>query len=345
MLAAVLHRLGEGLLLEDRPLPIPGPRQVRVRVEACGVCHTDLHAIRGDWHAKPHLPCTPGHEICGAIDSIGTEVPASRLGERVGVFWLNRTCSQCEWCRGGWETLCPQQINTGFGVPGGFAEAVIVDADYAIPIPPDLTPIEAAPILCAGVSSYKGIRETEAKPGDWIAVVGVGGVGHMGIQYARALGLRPIAIDISEEALALAKSFGAERTLNARTEPVARVVRKEWGGVHAVLMTASAPEAIRLGSELLRRHGTMAIVGIPPGDFQAPTFDVVVKRFTIRGSIGGTRQDVREALALAAQHGIRAKTESHPLSAVNHALERLEQGTVAGRMVLLPPTSSKTADA
>ncbi|MBX9679242.1 MAG: zinc-dependent alcohol dehydrogenase [Gemmataceae bacterium] len=340
MLAAVLHRLGEPLSIEERPLPQPGSGQVRVRVEACGVCHTDLHAIRGDWHAKPRLPCTPGHEICGIVDAIGPDVAASRLGERVGVFWLNRTCGQCEWCGVGWETLCPNQINTGFGVPGGFAEALVVDADFAIPIPQTLIPLEAAPILCAGVSSYKGIRETEAKPGDWIAIVGVGGVGHLAIQYARALGLRPLAIDVSDDALALAKSLGVERTLNARTDAVARTLRKDLGGVPAVLMTASSAEAIRLGCELLRRRGTMAIVGIPPGDFQVPTFDIVVKRFTIRGSIGGTRQDVRDALDLAALHGIRAKVETQPLVAVNDAFARMEAGSVAGRIVLRPNASA-----
>lgn len=336
MRAAVLRGYGDPLALESCPLPEPGPGQVRLRVEACGVCHTDLHAIRGDWHARPPLPCIPGHEVCGVIDAVGSGVSASRVGERVGAFWLNRTCGACDWCRDGWETLCPNQINTGFGVPGGFAERLLVDADFAVPIPGALTPIDAAPILCAGVSAFKGLKETEAKPGDWVAVVGVGGVGHLALQYARALRMRTIAIDVHDEALTLARRLGADRVLHARNEPAAKIVRKEFGGVSAVLMTASSAEAIRLGTDLLRRRGTMAIVGLPPGDFAVPTFDVVVKRFTLRGSIGGTRQDLREALALAAAEGIRAAVETRPLADVNDALARMEAGNLAGRVVLVP---------
>jgi alcohol dehydrogenase, propanol-preferring len=217
MKAAVVRAFGKPLAIEEIPVPVPGPGEVLVKVLACGVCHTDLHAAEGDWPAKPKLPFVPGHEVAGVVAALGAGVTRLKEGDSVGVAWLHDACLRCEYCETGWETLCEHQHNTGYSCDGGFAEYVVVGELFAARLPENVDYCRMAPILCAGVTSYKGLKETEAKPGQWVAISGVGGLGHIAIQYAKAMGLSVAALDVTEDKLALAKGAGAEVAVNARS--------------------------------------------------------------------------------------------------------------------------------
>lgn len=334
MQAAVVHRFHEPLTIEEIPVPTPGDGQVLVRVVASGVCHTDLHAAEGDWPVKPTLPLIPGHEGVGYVAACGPGVSALREGDRVGVPWLHSACGHCDYCVSGWETLCPRQQNTGYSVNGGYAEYVLAPAAYVGRLPERLGFVEAAPILCAGVTTYKGLKETDTRPGDWVVISGVGGLGHVAIQYATAMGRRVVAVDVTDDKLELARALGAEVVVNARTTDPAATVQQEIGGAHGVLITAVSRGAFDQGIGMLRRGGTCALVGLPPGEFPTPIFDVVLKRLTIRGSIVGTRQDLQEALEIAADGKVHATIERQPLQAINAVFERLRRGDVQGRVVL-----------
>lgn len=334
MRAAVVRSFREPLTIEEVAVPEPGPGQVLVRVVASGVCHTDLHAADGDWPVKPKLPFIPGHEGVGHVAALGAGVSSLKEGDRVGVPWLHSACGECEYCLTGWETLCPSQQNTGYSVDGGFAEYVLAPAAYVGRLPDGVDFVQAAPILCAGLTTYKGLKETEAKPGEWVVVSGVGGLGHLAVQYAKAMGLHVAAVDVAEEKLALARELGAELTVNAEVDDPAAKIQEEIGGGHGVLITAVSPPAFRQGIGMLRRGGTCVLVGLPPGDFPAPIFDVVLKRLTVRGSIVGTRKDLREALRFAAEGKVRSSVETQPLEAVNEVFARLRRGGVRGRVVL-----------
>jgi alcohol dehydrogenase, propanol-preferring len=334
MKAAVVHEFGKPLSIEERSVPRPASGQILVRTVACGVCHTDLHAVDGDWPVKPKLPFIPGHECVGYVAAVGSDVTVVKEGDRVGVPWLHSACGTCEYCLTGWETLCPQQQNTGYSVDGGFAEYVLAPANYVSHIPASLDATEAAPILCAGVTTYKGLKETETKPGDWVAIVGVGGLGHVAVQYAKVMGLHVAAVDISDDKLDLAKRLGAELTVNATLENPVTVIQNQVGGVHGVLVTAVSPKIFRQSIDMLRRGGTCSLVGLPPGDLSTPIFDLVLKRLTVRGSIVGTRMDLQESLRFAAEGKVKPAIETHPLDAINDVFDRLKHGQVNGRIVL-----------
>jgi len=335
MKAAVVEQFGKPLMLQEWDIPVPGPGQILVKTEACGVCHTDVHAARGDWPVKPTLPFIPGHEGIGLVVAAGTGVKAVKVGDRVGVPWLYSACGHCEYCLSAWETVCPEVEYGGYTKNGGFAEYILADPDYAAHIPSDLTAIQAAPIICAGITTYKGIKQTEAKPGEWIAISGIGGLGHMAIQYAKAMGLQVCAIDIDDGKLAHAKQLGADLTINAQAgDPVAAVKKGTGGGAQGVLITAPSLGAFTQGVGMTRKRGTCVLIGLPPGEFPTPLFAVVADCITIRGSLVGTRRDMAEALAFAAGGRVKADVELQPLSAINQVLERLEQGKVASRVVI-----------
>ena len=334
MKAAVVHEFGKPLSIKDVAVPRPDSGQILVQVVACGVCHTDLHAIEGDWPVKPKLPFIPGHEAAGYVAAVGSDVTFLKEGDRVGVPWLHSACGLCEYCLTGWETLCQQQQNTGYSVDGGFAEYVLAPAAYVGHIPDGLDFTEAAPILCAGVTTYKGLKETDTKPGDWVVIVGAGGLGHVAVQYAKAMGLHVAAVDISDEKLDLAKSLGAELTVNAAEKDPATIIQNQIGGAHGVLVTAVSPKIFRQSIDMLRRGGTCSLVGLPPGDFPTPIFDVVIKRLTVRGSIVGTRKDLQESLQFAAEGKVKPITETQPLDAINDVFDRLKRGQINGRVVL-----------
>ena len=334
MTAAVARSFGQPLRIEQLPVPEPAPEQILVRIEATGVCHTDLHAVNGDWPVKPSLPFIPGHEGVGVVVGVGRSVKRVREGDRVGIPWLHTACGYCPYCRTGWETLCGQQQNTGYSVNGSFAEYALADPNYVGRIPDGLDWGPAAPVLCAGVTVYKGLKETEVKPGEWVAVSGVGGLGHMAVQYARAMGMHVAAIDIHPDKLDLATSLGAEIALNAKEVDPATELQKRLGGVHGVLVTAVSPSAFEQAFGVLRPHGTMALVGLPPGRFAMPIFDTVLKRITVRGSIVGTRQDLEEALEFAGDGAVAAHFSWDTMENINAIFERMEQGGVDGRIVL-----------
>ena len=334
MRAAVVTELGKPLDIREIDRPEPGPGQILVRVMASGVCHTDLHAVTGDWPVKPTPPFIPGHEGVGEVAAIGAGVTGVREGDRVGVPWLYTACGHCEHCVGGWETLCESQQNTGYSVNGGFADYVIADPEYVGHLPGKLEFGGAAPVLCAGVTVYKGLKETEVKPGQWVAISGIGGLGHMAVQYARAMGMRVVAVDVADDKLALAQSLGAEATVNAKSEDPAGWINREIGGVHGALVTAVSTTAFHQAIGMLRRHGTLALVGLPPGTFPTPIFDVVLKRLTIRGSIVGTRLDLTEALAFAGEGAVAAHFSWDKLDNVNAVFDRMRAGEIEGRVVL-----------
>jgi propanol-preferring alcohol dehydrogenase len=268
------------------------------------------------------------------VVAVGPDVVNVAIGDRLGVPWLFSACGECEYCVTGWETLCPSAQYGGYSVNGGFAEYVVADPRYAARIPKGLSSMVAAPILCAGVTTYKALKETEARPGQWVAILGVGGLGHLAIQYANAMGLRVIAVDIREDKLDLARRLGATLTINSLESDPAKTVEKEVGGAHGVVITAPSLSAFQQGVGMTRRRGTCVLVGLPPGEFPLPVFDVVLKRITVRGSLVGTRADMREALELAAYHRISAHTEIQPVDEINDVFDRLQRGIVQGRVVL-----------
>jgi propanol-preferring alcohol dehydrogenase len=335
MHAAVVEEFGQPLVFQECPIPVAGSGQILVKTEACGVCHTDLHAARGDWPVKPTLPFIPGHEGIGRVVAVGAGVTIVKEGDRVGVPWLYSACGHCEHCLAAWETVCGEAQFGGYTKNGGFAEYILADPDYIAHIPPGLTPTEAAPLICAGITSYKGIKVADVRPGEWIAVSGAGGLGHLAIQYAKAMGLQVCAIDIDDGKLAHATRLGADLVVNATSPDAVEAVRTgTGGGAHGVLITAPSLGAFKQGIALTRKRGTCVLVGLPPGDFPVPLFDVVANCITIRGSFVGTREDMAETLAFAADGKVKADIELQPLSAINTVFDRLEHGDVPSRVVL-----------
>ena len=335
MHAAVVEQFGKPLIFREVDIPTPGPGQILVKTEACGVCHTDLHAATGDWPLKPKVPFIPGHEAIGRVVALGAGVTIVKEGDRVGVPWLYSACGHCEHCLSAWETVCAEAEFGGYTKNGGFAEYLVADPNYVAHIPANLDPTQAAPLICAGVTTYKGIKETKAKAGEWIVISGAGGLGHLAIQYAKIMGLQVCAVDIDDAKLALAKKLGADLVVNAKHDGAAEAVKKGTsGGAHGVLITAPSLGAFKQGVGMTRKRGTCVLVGLPPGDFPVPLFDVVANCITIRGSFVGNREDMAETLAFAAQGKVKADIELQPLSAINTIFDQLEHGKVAGRVVL-----------
>jgi alcohol dehydrogenase, propanol-preferring len=335
MKAAVVRNFGKPLEIENVPVPEPGPGEVLVKVKACGVCHTDLHAASGDWPVKPVPPFIPGHEVAGIVAALGPGVTNLKVGDAVGVAWLHDACLACEYCETGWETLCEHQHNTGYSVNGGFAEYMIASAAFAARLPANVDFAKVAPILCAGVTTYKGLKETEARPGEWVVISGVGGLGHVAIQYAKAMGLKVAAIDIAQDKLDLALDTGADLAVNALSDSaLEKVLAATGGGAQGVLVTAVSTAAFAQALKMVRRKGTVSLVGLPPGEFLTPIFDVVLKRITVRGSIVGTRRDLDEAIAFAADGKVHAEITKAPLEKINDIFDRMKSGNIDGRMVL-----------
>ncbi|MFA6059062.1 MAG: alcohol dehydrogenase AdhP [Taibaiella sp.] len=334
MKAAVLHAFGTPLQIEEVPVKEPGENQVLVKIITSGVCHTDLHACEGDWPVKPQLPLIPGHEGVGYVVALGRGVHQVKEGDIVGVPWLFSACGYCEYCITGWETLCESQQNGGYSVDGSYAEYVVADARYVARFPAGINFAEMAPITCAGVTVYKGLKETEAKPGEWVAISGIGGLGHLAVQYAKAMGLHVAAIDVADDKLALARSLGADLTVNARQEDPGTYLKKETGGMHGVLVTAVSPIAFKQGLSTLRRKGTISLNGLPPGSFDLPIFDTVLNRYTVRGSIVGTRKDMQEAIAFAVEGKVKATIHIAKLEDINSVFDQMKKGEIEGRIVL-----------
>ncbi|KHD86583.1 alcohol dehydrogenase AdhP [Heyndrickxia ginsengihumi] len=334
MKAAVVNEFKKQLEIKEVEKPVLEYGEVLVKIEACGVCHTDLHAAHGDWPVKPKLPLIPGHEGVGIIEEIGDGVKSLKVGDRVGIPWLYSACGECEYCLSGRETLCPNQLNGGYSVDGGYAEYCKAPADYVAKIPAGLDPVEIAPILCAGVTTYKALKVSEAKPGEWVAIYGIGGLGHIALQYAKAMGLNVIGVDIHDEKLDLAKQLGADITINSmKVDPVA-AIQEKVGGVQAAVSVAVTSKAFEQAYQSVKRGGTLVVVGLPHEELPIPIFDTVLNGVAIKGSIVGTRKDMQEALDFAARGKVRAQIETAPLEAINDVFEKMESGKINGRIVL-----------
>ncbi|RLP67842.1 alcohol dehydrogenase AdhP [Mycetocola reblochoni] len=334
MTAAVVRAFGEPLTIEEVAIPEPGPFDALVKVDYTGVCHTDLHAMDGDWPIKPSPPFIPGHEGHGIVVAVGDQVTNVSVGDRIGNAWLWSACGECVFCLTGRETLCEQQKNGGYSVDGSFAEYMLVDSRYAGIIPEGVDPVTIAPILCAGVTVYKGLKVTDTKPGDWVTISGIGGLGHLAVQYAVAMGLNVAAVDVGEDKLELATKLGASIAINAREQNPAEYLQRELGGTHGVLVTAPSPIAFAQAMDMVRRGGTVAINGLPAGDFPVNIFNTVLKGITLRGSIVGTRADLAEALDFAARGKVNTIATEHAFGDINEVFDDMRHGKINGRAVM-----------
>lgn len=335
MKAAVVTEFNQPLQIKDVDIPKVSAGKVLVKMIATGVCHTDLHAMHGDWPIKPSLPFIPGHEGVGEVVEIGEGITHLKVGDKVGIPWLYSACGHCDHCYAGWETLCKEQQNSGYSVNGSFAEYCLADGEYVGVIPDGVDLLEIAPILCAGVTVYKGLKMTEAKTGDWVAISGIGGLGHVAVQYAKTMGFNVVAIDVDDSKLALAKELGADVGINALKVDIKEEVLKATGeGCHGVLVTAVSPKAFEQAVSIIRRGGTMVLNGLPPGKFDLSIFDMVLDGITVRGSIVGTRLDLKEALDIAARGKVKAHISVEPLENINDIFDRMEHGKIDGRIVI-----------
>ena len=337
MQAAILHNFKTPLAIEDVPRPSPGPDDVLIAVEACGVCHSDLHIADGDWPQLASIvkkPLILGHEIAGHVVEKGASVRDLQIGDRVGVPWIYWTCGTCEFCREGNENLCANQKITGVSVDGGFAEFMMAPASHATKIPGNLSSIEAAPLFCAGVTVYRALQKAKISPGQRIAIFGVGGLGHIAIQIVVSLGAHVIAIDISDEKLALAKTLGASEIFNAAAPDAAKKLRRL--GAHVALVTSAAKSAYDLAFSCLRPTGTLLVVGLPAENISFPPILMAALEVHIHASAVGTREDLCNVLNMAAAGKLRCSISTRPLSEVNSVLEELRQAKISGRIVLTP---------
>ncbi|MCW2758916.1 MAG: alcohol dehydrogenase [Nocardioidaceae bacterium] len=333
MKAAVVTQFGQPLEIVDRPTPEPTAQQVLVRMEACGLCHTDIHAADGDWPAKPTPPFVPGHEGVGIVEGVGSAVTNHELGDRVAIAWLGRACGECRYCIDGRETLCQTQLNSGYSIDGAFAEYAVVDARFATTVPDGIDPLDAAPLTCAGVTSYKAVKVARVEPNENVAVFGIGGLGHLAVQYAHIVGGTVIAVDVEEEKLQLAKELGADHVVNAReVDPVAAI--QELGGADVALAFAVSPKSFEQAFRSLRPGGRLVCVAMPAeGTMNIPIFETVVQGISIIGSIVGTREDLREVFALHARGRTRVISQTRTLESVNESIAEVLSGHVPARLV------------
>jgi propanol-preferring alcohol dehydrogenase len=331
--AAVVHEFHSPLTIEQVPLPELEPGQVRVRVEASGLCHTDIHAAHGDWPVKPTPPFIPGHEGVGIVTEVGSAVNEVAVGDRVAMPWLGYACGSCDYCVSGWETLCLEQKNMGYSIDGGFGEYATAYGRYVVRVPDGIDPLDAAPLTCAGVTTYKAVKVAGTRSSDLVAVFGVGGLGHLAIQYAAIAGGRVVAVDLIDEKLELARELGAEFTVNAaREDPIEAIQR--LGGADQAIALAVAPRAFEQAYGSLRRGGTLVFVALPAdNEVTLPIFETVLNGITVVGSIVGTRTDLREVFELHAAGLTRVIREVRPLDQINESIADVEAGRVAARIV------------
>ena len=336
MKAAVVRKFGEPLVLEDRPIPVPGRGQVTVRMEASGLCHTDIHAANGDWPVKPTPPFVPGHEGVGLVHAVGDGVTGLALGQRVAVPWLGYACGACKHCLTGWETLCLQQLDTGYSVDGCYAEYFLAEAAFAAKVPDGIDPFDAAPLSCAGVTTYKAVKVGNVRPADLVAISGVGGLGHLAVQYAKIFGGTVAAIEITDEKLQLAKDLGADFVIDARTEDPAAVLQAH-GGADVAIGVAVDDKSFAAAYGGLRRGGRLVLVALPAaGTLTIPVFDTVLNGISVIGSIVGTRADLLDVFALHAAGQTRVIYETRPLASVNESIQEVLHGKAKARIVMTP---------
>lgn len=336
MKAAVCEAFGRPLALSELPTPVPGPREVLVRVAGCGVCHSDLHLIDGDWKdwGTP-LPIVPGHEVTGVVEQVGSEVEPLARGDRVGVPWMQFACGDCPACRAGAEMLCASQKSTGITVNGGYAEFVKAPAAFVHRIPESLDLVDAAPLLCGGITVFAPLRRAGNLAGKTVAVAGVGGLGHLGIRMAAAMGAHVVAILRGEEKTDLARRMGAREIIDSEKEKIGKRL-SSMGGADVILLTGISVRLFEQCIPGLGNNGTLVVLAAIAERASLIPAGLITGQKVIRGSVIGTRDDMDAMLRFASDHEIASVVERHPLKDVNEVLERLRRGKVRLRAVLIP---------
>jgi propanol-preferring alcohol dehydrogenase len=337
MKAAVVTQFRAPLEIQEVAIPTPGPGEVLIKTLYSGVCHTDLHAAHGDWPVKPQPPFIPGHEGAGEVVAVGEGVTGLNVGDWAGNAWLWSACGECEYCQTGRETLCASAQYGGYTKNGSFGQYMLVDAKFAPRIPKTVDLAAVAPVLCAGVTVYKGLKVTEVKPGEWVLISGVGGLGHIAVQYAVAMGMRVVTVDVADDKSELALKHGAEFAFNALTEGdglVAKIKEVTGGGCHGGLVTAVNGKAFPSAVGALRSGGTVVLVGLPPEAFPLDIFSTVLFELTVRGSLVGTRKDMAEAIDFFARGLIKPTYKVQPLADINSIFDEMIAAKIDGRIVM-----------
>ncbi|HET7736659.1 MAG TPA: zinc-dependent alcohol dehydrogenase [Nocardioidaceae bacterium] len=332
MKAAVVTALGAPLEIQDIPVPTPGPDQVLVKIEASGLCHTDIHAAHGDWPVKPKIPLIPGHEGVGHVVALGSEDLPLAIGDRVALPWLGHACGRCRYCVTGWETYCQTPAYTGYTIDGSYAEYAVAYASHAVKVPDGVSSFDAAPLTCAGVTTYKAVKVARPQPADTVMVVGIGGLGHLALQYAHIFGSRTVAVDVEDEKLTLAKDLGADHVIDARGDAAGEI--DALGGVDIAVVTVPSPQAMHDAHAALNPNGRLVLVGLPADNrLELPVFETVLKGIQVIGSLVGTRNDLAEVFALHAQGRTRVVAEARELDDVNACFDEVLSGKVPARLV------------
>lgn len=341
--ACIFHKKGGPVAVEDVPVVQPQelkPGEALVRVKYSGVCHTDLHAMLGDWPVDNKLPLIGGHEGAGYIVAMNDDQTDLKIGQNVGIKWIASSCNKCVFCRQGYEPLCKSAQCSGYSVDGSFQQYAVSFTSQLTPIPDDISLDDAAPILCAGVTVYKAIKESLAKAGDWLVIPGAGGgLGHLAVQYASMQGIRVIAIDTGDEKKALCEKLGADRWIDFKTEKdiikAVQAATPDGLGPHAAVVASAGAGAYEQALEYLRPHGTCVAVGLPPDtDIKVPVFWTVFLSKRVVGSYVGNRQDAVEALALAATGRVKCLYKTLPGSDLPKVYDDMHKGQITGRIVL-----------
>ncbi|WP_347352676.1 zinc-dependent alcohol dehydrogenase [Intrasporangium sp.] len=335
MKAAVVPALGAPLEVRDLEQPTPGPGQVLVAVENCGLCHTDIHAAQGDWPVKPKIPLIPGHEGVGRVVEVGPPLGADSpvsVGDRVAMPWLGHACGRCRYCVAGWETYCTAPAYTGYTMDGAYAQYAVAHASHVVPVPDGVSSFDAAPLTCAGVTTYKALKVARPQPDETAMVVGIGGLGHLGLQYAKLFGAMTVAVDVEDDKLQLAKDLGADHTVDARDDQAEQL--DALGGVDIALVTVPSPAAMRAAHAALNPNGRLVLVGLPADNrVELPVFETVLKGISVIGSLVGTRNDLADCFDLHARGRTRVVAEPRALEDVNGCFDEILAGRIPARLV------------
>lgn len=332
MKAAVVPQFKAPLEIRQVDVPAPGAGQVLVRIEASGLCHTDIHAAQGDWPVKPKMPLIPGHEGVGIVEALGEGVEHVGVGDRVALPWLASACGRCRYCVAGKETYCQSPAYMGYTIDGGYAEYALGYASHVVPVPEGVSAFDAAPITCAGVTTYAALKSAHPKPAETVMVVGLGGLGHLGLQYGTVFGCRTIAVDVEDAKLELADELGADVVVDARGDQAAQVAAA--GGADIALVTVPSPQAMAAAHAALNPTGRLVIVGLPADNtLTLPVFESVLRGITVQGSLVGTRNDLADCFALHAAGRTRVVAEPRALEDVNACFDEVLAGKVPARLV------------